>query len=108
MKKTIPLAVFFTIILLAGCKKDAVFMSTATIVGVDARMTACAGGVYIKIDGQPNPNDPTNGYYDIGSAPSSFHFNDFNKFPIKIKLNWSVNAKCSGNYIDINKVEIVN
>ncbi len=96
-----------TTILYSNCKKDTVFMNTATIIGFDARIGVCDGGTYIKIDGHANPNDTTNGYYDIGSLPSSFQINNFTKFPIKVKLDWKSNPKCSGNYIDIERIETI-
>lgn len=77
-------------------------MDTATIVASDPRMGACTGGSFIKIDGHPNPNDPENGYFDIGSITPSFKINSF---PVKVEIDWKISPKCFGNYVDISRIK---
>jgi hypothetical protein len=81
-------------------------MGTATIIGGDPRMSVCAGGTFIKIDGHPNPNDPTHGYYDIDSTPSTFSLMHL-KYPTRVRLDWHISPKCYGNYVDITRIEII-
>lgn len=90
-----------------GCRKNAAPMDTATLIGSDPRTGACEGGTFIKIDGHPNPNDPENGYYDVNTWPRSFS-PDGSNYPIKVKINWKVDSKCFGNYVDISRMEVVN
>jgi len=90
-----------------GCKKDMALMDTASIIGGDPRAGACEGGTYIRIDGHPNPNDWANGYFDIGSLPSSFRIDNSAHYPINVKINWATNPKCGGNYVDIKRIELV-
>jgi hypothetical protein len=86
----------------SACKKEMAFMDTATIVGYDPRMGACTGGTFIKIDGHPNPNDPENGYFDIGSIPPSFKITSL---PVKVEIDWKMATKCFGNYVDIIRIK---
>jgi hypothetical protein len=86
----------------SACKKESPFMDTATIVASDPRMGACTGGSFIKIDGHPNPNDPENGYFDIGSITPSFKINSF---PVKVEIDWKISPKCFGNYVDISRIK---
>jgi len=95
-----------SLILCTGCKKNTPFMNSGTIIGTDARMGVCNGGTYIKIDGHPNPNDTINGYYDIGTLPPSFQIDNATKFPVRVKLDWKIDPKCFGNYVDISRIEI--
>ena len=77
-------------------------MNTAIIVGPDPRMGVCTGGTFIKIDSYPNPNDPENGYFDIGNITPSFKINTF---PIIVEIDWKISSKCSGNYVDISRIK---
>jgi len=77
-------------------------MNTATIVGSDSRVGVCTGGTFIKIDGHPNPNDPENGYFDIGNINSSLRMDTF---PIKVEIDWKISSKCFGNYVDISRIK---
>lgn len=87
---------------ISGCKKEPAFMNTATIEGPDPRMGVCTGGTFIKIDGHPNPNDPANGYFDIGEINFSIKMDTF---PIKVEIDWKISSKCSGNYVDISRIK---
>jgi hypothetical protein len=103
----IPMAAcLFSIASWVSCKKNTAFMGSGTIIGFDARTGACTGGIYIKIDGHANPNDPVYGYFDIGTSPSSFQLNGSSTFPVKVKLDWKISPKCSGNYIDISRIQV--
>lgn len=86
----------------SACKKELPFMNTATIVGPDLRVGMCTGGIFIQIDGHPNPNDPQNGYFDIGKITPSFKMNTF---PIKVEIDWKISSKCFGNYVDISQIK---
>jgi hypothetical protein len=103
------LALASHLLIVGSCKKSTVtFADSGAIIGGDPRTAACEGGTFIQIDGHPNPNSPTTGYYDIGSLPSSFHIDYSGKFPIRVKLNYGVDAKCGGNYVDISSIEQIN
>jgi hypothetical protein len=90
-----------------SCRKMPNYMGTATIVGFDFRKAICTGGVYLKIDGHPNSNDPANGLYDIESVPAPYQLSNFTNFPIRIRLDWKINTKCSGNYVDIIQMKVI-
>ncbi|HEY5370296.1 MAG TPA: hypothetical protein VIJ75_15035 [Hanamia sp.] len=92
----------FVSLINSGCKKESLFMNTATIVGSDSRVGVCTGGTFIKIDGHPNPNDPENGYFDIGNINSSLRMDTF---PIKVEIDWKISSKCFGNYVDISRIK---
>ena len=92
------------IILGNGCAKKGSYAGTATIIGIDARMSVCAGGYFIKIDGHPNPLSEK-GYYDIGDIPSSFGLDKIKVFPVHVLLDWQVGPNCSGNYVNISRIE---
>ena len=77
-------------------------MNTATIEGPDPRVGMCTGGILIKIDGHPNPNNSEDGYFDIGEISSSFKMDTF---PIKVEIDWKISSKCSGNYVDIKRIK---
>lgn len=104
MRKLFPILVLALFIVLthSACKKELPFMNTATIVGPDPRMGPCTGGAFIKSDGHPNPNDPENGYFDIGNITSSFKINTF---PVKVEIDWKISSKCFGNYVDISRIK---
>jgi len=103
------LALASSLLIVGSCKKSILsFADTGAIIGGDPRTGPCDGGTYIQIDGHPNPNSPATGYYDIGSLPSSFHIDYYGKFPIRVKLNYQVDSKCGGNYVDISSIEQIN
>lgn len=95
------------VILLSACNKHPgyEYQGTATIVGFDPRMAPCVGGTYISIDGHPNPIDSVNGYFDIGGIPESFRIDHY---PIRVKLDWKINDRCAGNYVDITRIKAIN
>lgn len=95
----------FVCLAISSCSKDnkeMPFMNTATIVAPDPRMGVCTGGTFIKIDGHPNPNDPQNGYFDIGDMPPSFKINTY---PTRVEIDWKISSKCFGNYVDISRIK---
>ncbi len=111
MARAFALSLFFSCSLLfsGSCKKTVIsFANTGSIIGGDPRTGPCDGGTFIQIDGHPNPNNPSTGYYDIGALPASFHINYYGKFPIRVKLNYQVDGKCGGNYVDIGSIEQIN
>jgi hypothetical protein len=91
------------VILLYGCNKDSEneYQDTATIIGFDTRMGPCVGGRFISIDNHPNPNG---GYFNIDTIPESFRIDSY---PMKVKLHWKINDKCSGNFVDITRIKRV-
>lgn len=86
----------------SACKKELTLMNTATIIGRDARMAACTGGTFIKIDRHPNPNDTEHGYFDIDCIPPSFKINSY---PVKVQTDWKISSKCVGNYVAISRIK---
>jgi len=92
----------FISLTISSCKKELGFMDTATIVRPDPGEGVCTGGTFIKIDGHPNPNDPENGYFDIGNIIPSFKIDTF---PIKVEIDWKISSKCFGNYVDISRIK---
>jgi hypothetical protein len=91
-----------------GCKKSLPpYMATGSIIGADPRVPACGGGTWIMVDNHPNPDNLTTGYYDMGTLPSGFRIPASAVYPIKIELNFTVNAYCPMN-IDISRIHIIN
>jgi hypothetical protein len=86
-----------------ACEKDSrdEYQGTATIIGFDTRMGPCVGGRFISIDNHPNPNG---GYFNINTMPESFKIDSY---PLKVKLDWKINDKCSGNFVDITRIKEV-
>lgn len=68
MRKTSTILI--AVVLMISCRKENEYADKATIVGPDPRTAPCTGGIYILIDGHPNPNH-SNGYYDINDIPTS-------------------------------------
>ncbi|MGN6600989.1 MAG: hypothetical protein ACTHK8_00990 [Ginsengibacter sp.] len=98
------LALFFSLAISACRKanKEMPFMNSATIVAPDPRMGMCTGGIFIKIDSHPNPNDLQNGYFDIDSMPPSFKIDTY---PIRVEIDLKISSKCFGNYVVINRIK---
>jgi hypothetical protein len=106
--KHICISLLLSITLGAGCKKSlAPYMSTGSIIGPDPRVPACGGGTWIKVDGHPNPENPSTGYYDMGKIPAGFQIPATAIYPIKVELDYTVNSHCSI-YIDISRIKILN
>jgi hypothetical protein len=83
------------------------FMATGSIIGADPRVPACGGGTWIQIDGHPNPDNPTTGYYDMGTVPPGFRIADSATYPIKVELDYTINSHCPI-YIDISRIKVIN
>jgi hypothetical protein len=88
------------------CSKNTRTLSNASIEGFDPRMAPCTGGIYIKIDGHPNPGDP-NGFFDIGTVPKDFKLPEPAIFPIKVRIEWKEDPKCFGRYVDIEWIRFL-
>ncbi len=82
------------------------YMNTGSIIGQDPRVPACGGGYWIKVDGHPNPNNPSTGYFDIGTVPDGFTIPDSAVFPIKVELDYTINTLCTID-IDISAIKII-
>ncbi|MDP9041107.1 MAG: hypothetical protein M3N30_03935 [Bacteroidota bacterium] len=82
-------------------------MATGSIIGPDFRVPSCGGGTWIQIDGHPYAGSST-GYYDIGKVPAGFRFStDSAAYPIKVELDYTINAYCPI-YVDISRIQIIN
>ena len=100
--------IFIGLTLNFACKKSSQpYMATATIEGPDLRVPQCGGGTWINIDGHPNPNNPGEGYYDIGSLPPAFHLDNSVKYPIRVEIDYSVNPYCTID-VDITRIQKIN
>lgn len=87
-----------------GCKKETRFMNNAEIIGYDLGMCACCGGTEIIIENVSNPNGK--GYFLIDHLPANFILGDDAKFPVAVKIDWTIDtARCFGNYVDISRIE---
>jgi hypothetical protein len=107
MKRYYSFILIFYMIFGAGCKKSIPgYMATGSIIGADPRVPACGGGTWIKVDGHPNPNNPSTGYYDMGTVPAGFSIPDSAVYPIKVELDYTINAFCTI-YIDISRIKII-
>jgi hypothetical protein len=78
-------------------KENNNYKSTGTITGPDVRMCACCGGWLITID---------NTQYQFNSLPgnSSIHL-DNEKFPIPVRLDWTLNTTGCPNTISIQRIQ---
>jgi len=108
--KSVPgdwlIALILCALLSEGCSKNHGYTGEATIVGPDYRQGPCQGGVYINIDGHPNPHGP-NGNYDIGDIPASFRLDTMNNvhdFPVRVQLDWKINTLCDSGRVDISRI----
>ena len=110
MKQMFAFAVLMLVVYTCNtsCKKGGITApaNNATIIGGDPRAGMCEGGTFILIDGHPNPNFPSTGYYDIGLLPPSFHLDNSTKYPIKVKITYQVDSKCLGNFVDISTITL--
>ncbi|HMH32742.1 MAG TPA: hypothetical protein VK543_06915 [Puia sp.] len=96
------------LVLGSGCKKSmSGYQATGSIIGPDPRVPACGGGTWIQIDGHPNPGIPATGYYDIGTVPAGFQIDNSTKYPIRVELDYTVNAHCTI-YVDISRIKVIN
>jgi hypothetical protein len=108
MKINFPIILILCLILIAGCKKSMPgFMATGSIIGPDPRVPACGGGTWIQIDGHPNPDIPATGYYDMGTVPAGFLIDTTATYPIRVELDYTINAHCPI-YIDISRIKFIN
>lgn len=103
---------FMAMVLGVRCRKTTLFapkgfVAEGILIGPDARTGLCEGGLFLKINGYPNPNDPINGYYDIGTLPSGFRLDPGLKYPIHTWIDWHISPKCFGNYVDITRIQII-
>lgn len=94
---------FFILLFTAACKKDNSYSYNAEIIGMDGRYCGCCGGFMVVIDGK----SPTNGdaFFLISEIPSSYKIDNSTTFPVKVKINFSIDeGKCSNNFIRISKI----
>lgn len=82
------------------------YMNTGSIIGPDPRVPACGGGYWVKVDGHPNPDNPSTGYFDMGRVPAGFSIPDSAVFPIKVELDYTIDAICTID-IDISRIKII-
>jgi hypothetical protein len=87
------------------CKKDQPYQATAHVIGYDVRECACCGGLEIAIDNVNNPNG--DGFFLIGKIPPSFKLGDNPKFPVSVKIDYSIDkVRCFGNDVDITRISM--
>jgi hypothetical protein len=107
MKRNFLVIWILFLILSAGCKKSVSgYMATGSIIGPDPRVPACGGGTWIEVNGHPNPNNLTTGYFDMGTVPAGFSIPDSAVYPIKVELDYTINPFCTI-YIDISRIKII-
>jgi hypothetical protein len=100
MRKLKGKIVFFVLLMITitFCGKD-IYLSRGTITGPDARMCACCGGWYIKIDTTT---------YEFETLPSNSKIElQSETFPLKVKLDWKISDRvaCPSKYITIFRIE---
>jgi hypothetical protein len=107
VKSSFPLILILYLILSAGCKKSVPgYIATGSIIGPDLRVPACGGGTWIEVDGHPNSNNPSTGYFDMGTVPAGFSIPDSAIYPIKVELDYTINPFCTID-IDITRIKII-
>ncbi|MDP1726864.1 MAG: hypothetical protein Q8M15_08770 [Bacteroidota bacterium] len=112
MKTTTTLlkfAVLFVIVFSSCRKRDPeIFkMTDAVITGYDLRKCMCCGGLLINFENNPEQYSGT--YYLIDEMPSNSGINESTKFPLYVKVQYSIDKeKCGGNmnFVDIQKIRI--
>ena len=93
----------FALLLATGCKKEKAYMNNGEIIGWDAKMCPCCGGLEITIDGVANP--VANTYFLINQMPSYFVVDSSAKFPIEVRIDWKLDSNyCSATRIDITRI----
>jgi hypothetical protein len=103
MKKLLSiLAAFLIFVITPGCKKDDSYMNNAVIIGEDARLCVCCGGLEITIENVQSPNGV---FFLAGNLPSDFNLGDPPKFPIPVKLDWKIDSvHCRGTFILVSRI----
>lgn len=84
-----------------SCKKEKPFQNNAELIGLDYSMCPCCGGIKIVIDNVPNPNGD---YFLVDTLPTDFKLGNNPKFPLSVKVDWKIETKCFGNYINISRI----
>lgn len=104
MKRSLP---FTGIILTAfflvsnSCKKEAPYMNDAIITGSDVRTCICCGGLMITFDGETRPYT---GDFRLIQNSADIGITEKDKFPIYVKVDWSVNTNNVCNQIIITRI----
>lgn len=80
-----------------------------TLVASDPRTGACEGGIFIQIDGYPNPDMPQTGYFDIdlNDPPADFPLDNV-KFPTRVNVVWYPLQTCGGEVAYIIAMSAIN
>ena len=85
------------IFFLSCVKEEYKYKSEGTITGQDYRMCVCCGGWFITIDEKQ---------YLFNTLPGDAGFSlDNEKFPLAVKLDWTLNASGCPNTITIQKIQ---
>lgn len=96
---------FLVVLFLAGniaCRKEKLFVSNATIVGLDGRMCMCCGGFILTIDKKPIKEGLE---YATDGFPDDFQVTSF---PMRVNISWQPEeGTCSTNRIKILKIKSI-
>jgi hypothetical protein len=96
--ETRPFQYVVVLLIFLFCCQRNDYRSEGTILGYDARMCACCGGWFIKIDTTT---------YEFESLPAGSKIDLQNEtFPFNVKLDWllSDRAPCPDKFISITKI----
>lgn len=90
---------------ISSCKKaDQPLKGNAYLVGEDARMCLCCGGLEVTIDGFPNPIG--NAYFLVHKLPNGFNLGTKPKFPIRAEIDYSIDTSSVCYGINIKRITI--
>jgi|ERR1017187_3224179 len=95
------------IVTIASCSKQRPYDSNAELIGYDPRLcpSPCCGGLQITIDNITYP--PGAQFFLVYKLPSGFSLGNNPKFPIGVKIDYTIDSThCGKNYVDISRIVI--
>lgn len=86
-------------LLLSGCDRDAGYMDTGTVFGMDYRKCMCCGGWFIEID-----QDTLR--FDVMPEEYTLNFDSLG-YPVEVYIDWHhKDPKCLGDEIVVERMKI--
>jgi hypothetical protein len=107
VKQRIALILMSLAIAITSCSKQTTYDSNAELIGYDPRLcpSPCCGGLQITINNITYP--PGAQFFLVYKLPASFSLGSNPKFPIGVKIDYTIDSThCGKDYVDISRIEI--